>query len=87
MKKSTPPAKPAGPSTAADQQKDARPERDNRDNRARPARDHHPEFSGPPTANSDVHNGSASAFGATEEVRDDEDSEFHPPALFGENQL
>lgn len=82
MKKSASHPKPAGPSAAKEQQKDARPERYNR---ARPARSNSPEPQGP--ENSTIHNGSGDAFGATEEVRDDEDSELHPPALFGENQL
>jgi hypothetical protein len=70
MKKSTSRHKPAGPSAAREQQKDARPERYNR---ARPARSNNPEPDGP--GNSTIHNGSANAFDATEEARDDEDSD------------
>jgi hypothetical protein len=74
MKKSSR-SKPAG-SSAAERQKDARPERFNR---ARPARDNNPETNNleshaQPTRNSTIHNGSAGAFDATEEVRDDEDN-------------
>jgi len=87
MKKSTSHPKPAGPLTAGEQQKEARPERFNR---ARPARDNNPEFSTTesnnpepnnaephhrPPGNSTIHNGSAGAFDATEEVRDDEDND------------
>jgi hypothetical protein len=66
MKKSTSRPKPASPSTTGGEQKNARPERHNR---ARPARDNKPENSRPP-GNSTIHNGSAGAFDATEEVRD-----------------
>ena len=65
MKKSNSRRKAADPSSARDQQKDARPERHNR---ARPARSNNPEPDGP--GNSTIHNGSAGAFDATEEVRD-----------------
>jgi|GEM_PF-4559649 len=72
MKKSTSRPKPAGPSAAGEQQKDVRPERFNR---ARPARDNNPEPQNPeshsrPSGSSIIHNGSANAFDATEEVRD-----------------
>ena len=70
MKKSTSHRKPATPSAAKEQPKDARPERYNR---ARPARSNGPEPQGP--KNSTIHNGSGDAFDATEEVRDDEDSD------------
>ena len=70
MKKSTSRRKAAAPSAAKEQQKDARPERYNR---ARPARGNSPEPQGP--GNSTIHNGSGDAFDATEEVRDDEDSD------------
>jgi hypothetical protein len=72
MKKSTSRRKPAGPSSAGSQQKDARPERYNR---ARPARDNMQEPHSQPPENSTTHNGSAGAFDATEEARDDEDSD------------
>jgi len=77
MKKSTSRPKPAGPFAAVEQQKDGRPERFNR---ARPARDNNPETNDleshpQPTRNSTIHNGSAGAFDATEEVRDDEDND------------
>jgi hypothetical protein len=70
MKKSPSHRKPTDPSAAKEQQKDARPERYNR---ARPARSNSPEPQGP--GNSTIHNGSGDAFDATEEVRDDEDSD------------
>jgi len=66
MKKSTSRPKPGSPSATGGEQKNARPERYNR---ARPARDNKPENSRPP-GNSTIHNGSAGAFDATEEVRD-----------------
>ena len=81
MKKSISRSKSAGPSVAGEKQKDARPERFNR---ARPARNNNPEAYNPepnnpesynpeshrPAGNSTIHNGSAGAFNATEEVRD-----------------
>ena len=71
MKKSTSHRKPTGPSAEKERQKDARPERYNR---ARPARSSNSlEPQGP--GNSTIHNGSGDAFDATEEVRDDEDSD------------
>lgn len=72
MKKSTSRRKAAGPSPAGDQPKNDRPERHNR---ARPARGDQPEPNSHPSGNSTIHNGSADAFDATEEARDDEDSD------------
>ena len=72
MKKSTSRPKPAGPLTAGEPQKDARPERHNR---ARPARTNNPGPQSQPPGNSTIHNGSGNAFDATEEARDDEDSD------------
>jgi hypothetical protein len=71
MKKPTSRSKAADPS-AGDQPKNDRPERYNR---ARPARDHQPEPYNQSPEDSTIHNGSAGAFDATEEVRDDEDSD------------
>ena len=69
MKKSTSRSKAADPSFNKDQPKNDRPERHNR---ARPARDNNPEPDSLLSGNSGIHNGSANAFDATEEVRDDE---------------
>jgi hypothetical protein len=72
MKKSTSRPKTADSPPARDLQKDARPERFNR---ARPARDNNSEPLSRAAGNSTIHNGSADAFDATEEARDDEDSD------------
>ena len=72
MKKSNSRRKAADPSSARDQQKDARPERYKR---ARPARTNNPGPQGQLPGNSTIHNGSGDAFDATEEARDDEDSD------------
>jgi hypothetical protein len=71
MKKSTSRSK-AADSSAGDQPKNDRPERYNR---ARPARDHQPEPHHQASGDSTIHNGSAGAFDATEDVRDDEDND------------
>ena len=72
MKKSTSNLKAADHSPATDQPKDTRPERFNR---ARPARGSQPEPDSHTPENSTNHNGSADAFGATEEVRDEDSDE------------
>jgi len=71
MKKSTSRLKAADTSFTKDQPKNDRPELYNR---ARPARNH-PDPDSFSSGNSGIHNGSASAFDATEEAHDDEDSD------------
>ncbi len=73
MKKSTSRSKPGTLSHAGRPQKDQRLEKDTRPeryNRARPAGSDTPEPHSPLPGGSTIHNGSANAFDATEEVRD-----------------